>query len=164
MSINMKNKRFTLIRTVRKDFVRMEAFTLIELLVVISIMGILLALSVFGMQQARQASRDGRRKADLEQIRSALEMFKSDCNKYYIGSALPSSLVGNTSYSSTCLPANIYISQVPVDPLPSTNRYSYSSDGTTYVLCAALEQASSMDVSGCGSCGDTACNYKVKNP
>ena len=59
-----------------------KGFTLIELLVVISILGVLLALSVFGMQGARQSSRDGRRKADLEQIRSGLEMYRADCNAY----------------------------------------------------------------------------------
>ena len=65
-----------------KLFKNSGGFTLIELLVVISIMGILLALSVFGMQDARRASRDGKRKADIEQIRSALEMYKADCGKY----------------------------------------------------------------------------------
>lgn len=139
-----------------------NAFTLIELLVVISIMGILLSLSIFGMQSAREASRDGRRKSDLEQIRSGLEMYKSDCGSYPTGSlAAGSTLNGNNSLSS-CQTSNVYISVVPSDPIPTERIYPYTSDGITYTLCAALEQTTSS-VAGCGSCGAT-CSYKVTNP
>jgi len=149
-----------------------KGFTLIELLVVISIIGILLALSVFGLQGARESSRDARRKADLEAIRSGLEIFKADCDNYYIGVSLPSSLVGQYNpnanppvYSPSCLQANTYIAQVPTDPVSGTRSYSYTSDGTTYVLCASLEGIkNSVGDPECGyKCG-TECNYKVKNP
>ncbi len=40
-------------------------FTLIELLVVIAITAILIGLSVFGLQGARESARDAQRKADL---------------------------------------------------------------------------------------------------
>lgn len=144
---------------------RSSAFTLIELLVVISIIGILLALSVFGLQGARQSSRDAKRKADLEMIRSGLEIFKADCDKYYIGSSLPSTLVGIPSYGSSCLASNTYISKIPVDPIPATYSYAFSSDGITYTLCASLENPPSLIPTGCvGSCGGTGCNYKVTNP
>src|SRR3972149_9954423 len=62
--------------------IRDSGFTLIELLVVISIIGILIGLSVFGLQGARKSSRDAVRKADLEQIRSGLGMYKADCDTY----------------------------------------------------------------------------------
>ncbi len=139
-----------------------KAYTLIELLVVISIMGILLALSISGMQSARQASRDGSRKSGLEQIRSGLEMYKADCNSY--PASLGTSLKGGGS-PSTCPATNTYINSVPTDPNPTDRKYSYSSDGITYTLCAALEIAPSpaIDVSGCQSCTIT-CNYKVTNP
>lgn len=141
-----------------------KGFTLIELLVVISILGVLLALSVFGMQGARQSSRDGRRKADLEQIKSGLEMYRADCNAY--PTTLGTTLKGSGTPSSTCLVSNVYISSVPTDPTSTTRKYAYSSAaGATYTLCAALEQAPSpsMDVTGCGSCTAT-CNYKITNP
>ena len=59
-----------------------SAFSLIELLVVIAIIAILLAVSAFGLQGSRASARDAKRKSDLEAIRSALELYKSDHNYY----------------------------------------------------------------------------------
>ncbi len=137
-----------------------KGFTLIELLVVISILGVLLALSIFGMQGARESSRDGRRKADLEQIKSGLEMYRADCNAY--PTTLGTTLKGSGT-PSTCPVSNVYISSVPVDPTSTTRKYAYTSDGTTYALCAALEQ-SLPSVTGCGGGCTATCNYKITNP
>lgn len=138
-----------------------SGFTLIELLVVISIIGILLALSVFGLQGARQSSRDATRKADLELVRSGLEIYKADCNSY--PDSLGASLVGDGS-SNSCALTNTYIKAVPTDPL-TTGSYLYSSDGTTYELCASLEQGgTTVTCGGSSSCGEGTCNYKVTNP
>lgn len=145
--------------------IKKNGFTLIELLIVLSIIGILVTLSFFGLQEARQSARDGRRKADLELIRSGLEIYRSDCNTY--PSSLPS--VGNTlrgtGSPSSCPSANIYISSIPGDPQNPSRRYYYNRTSTSsYVLCASLEQpGSGGSTSGCGSCGQ-ACNYKVVNP
>ncbi len=146
-----------------------KGFTLIELLVVISIIGILVGLSVFGLQGARKASRDAVRKADLEQLRSGLGMYKADCNTYPATLDLSSStsLVGDGTSSPSCLATNTYIAATPVDPISPAARYVYiATGGITYTICAALEQPPSpvLDVSGCGNCGGSACNYKVTNP
>jgi general secretion pathway protein G len=141
-----------------------KGFTLIELLVVISIIGILLALSVFGLQGARLASRDAKRKSDLELIRSGLEIYKADCDTYPATLLQGGTLIGS-GLNTSCSANNTYITLVPSDPL-TTSQYSYtaSSSNTKYTLCATLEQApSNPDISGCGSC-ITACNYKVTNP
>jgi prepilin-type N-terminal cleavage/methylation domain-containing protein len=142
----------------RKIFTVDPGFTLIELLVVISIIGILIGLSIFGLQGARQSSRDAKRKADLELIRSGLEIYKADCGAYPSSLSFGSSLVGGL----TC--PNTYISSVPQDPQFPVRNYYYSPDGKGgYVLCAALESGSGS-VSGCGgSCGQT-CNYQVTSP
>jgi len=133
-----------------------RGFTLIELLVVISIIGVLLGLSIFGLQGARKSARDATRKADLELIRSGIEIYRSDCGVY--PTALSSPLVGD---GTNCSASNTYISTLPIDPQDSTRTYRYFSDGATYELCASLEQAGS-DTCG-GSCG-TTCNYKTINP
>ena len=140
----------------KRDFLR--GFTLIELLVVISIIGILISLSLFGIQNSRKSARDAKRKSDLESIRSALEMYKAD-EGYYpptTGALLPS-----------------YISSIPSDPLSPTRQYAYSASPpgcnnvstncTSYSLCAALAMGGSDSCSAsCGS--EIPCNYKTTNP
>lgn len=150
-----------------------EGFTLIELLVVLSIFGILIGLTLFGIGGARESSRDGKRKADIELIRSGIEIYRADCNQYPSGSGDPAtvlatggtSLVGDDSTAS-CLSSNTYLGQIPTDPRDPNSSYRYFSDGTTYEICAVLEQGSgSVTCGGSSACGsETNCNYKVTNP
>lgn len=140
-----------------------RGFTLIELLVVISIIGVLIGLSIFGLSGARQLSRDARRKSDLELIRSGIEIYKADCNVYPATISTGSPLSGSGTPSS-CVVANTYIAKIPADPISGTRSYRYSSNGTTYEICASLEQGSGTKTCGGSSnCGET-CNYKVTNP
>jgi prepilin-type N-terminal cleavage/methylation domain-containing protein len=142
-----------------------KGFTLIELLVVITIVGILIALSVFGLQGSRESSRDARRKADLELIRSGIEIYKSDCLGYPVATYTtnwPSSIVGDGT-PVACAATNVYVSP-PTDPQSPERYYIYTSDGTTYEMCAALEQGTgTVTCGGSSNCGVT-CNYKVTNP
>jgi prepilin-type N-terminal cleavage/methylation domain-containing protein len=166
---------FTTFRTFSTFSTFQSAFSLIELLVVISIIGILTGLSIFGLQGARASSRDAKRKADIEQIRSGLEMYRSDCLVYptkTTAGALTSPLVGDGS-STNCAITNTYVAQVPTDPQPTLRDYNYYSlDGISYEICASLEQGSSDSVicgssSTCGPCensGDCVCNYKTVSP
>ncbi|QQG42269.1 MAG: prepilin-type N-terminal cleavage/methylation domain-containing protein [Candidatus Woesebacteria bacterium] len=153
-------------RSKRREDNESDGFTLIELLVTISIIGILIGLSVFGLQGARQSARDAKRKTDLEQIRSAVEIYKADCNKYPL--TLGAQLKGDGLSTSSCLDTNIYLSEVPFDPTSPNSDYKYYSlDGSTYELCAALEQGgatTSCGVVAATSCGAATCNYKVTNP
>jgi prepilin-type N-terminal cleavage/methylation domain-containing protein len=149
-----------------------RGFTLIELLVVVAIVGILMALSVFGLQEARQNSRDARRKADLELVRSGLEIYRSDCGGYPVATYTdnwPTTIVG-TGLMTSCEASNNYFTS-PADPTASVGRfYKYISAGTTYTICAGLEDEdlSDVDCDGDGnsdSCGtDVTCNYKVVSP
>ncbi len=131
-------------------------YTLIELLVVIVIIVILLGISTFGIQGARESARDGRRKSDLEAIRSALEIYKADCGVYPTGAPTPpNALTGACPSSST------YMSEYPGDPNGS-DTYTYNNDApnNTYELCTALEGGGS---DSCSS-GCSGCNYVVTSP
>lgn len=160
----MMKKYFTM-TSKAYPFNKKNGFTLIELLIVIAIIGILTAISTFGLSQARQAARDGRRKSDLEYIRSGVETYRADCGTYPITSGtLNSPLVGN---GTTCSSSNTYITSVPTDPT-SGRLYAYWSDpkGVKYVVCASLENGSGADGVCTGlSCGSGfTCNYHVTNP
>lgn len=151
----MKN---TLIKIKKRNY----GFTLVELLVVVSIIGILLALSVFSAQSTRKSGRDARRKSDIELIRSGIEIYKADCGEY--PASLGESLMGSGS-TNECLDTNEYIAEVPVDPSTGEN-YGYlrSDDGFSYELCAYLEKGGDDTCSESVDCGDNECNYKTTNP
>ncbi len=127
-------------------------FTLIELLVAMTIVAVLMGISLVSYQGARKSSRDGKRKADLEQVRSALEMCRTDSGSYPIGSL--------SSGSSITCGGKLYMT-IPADPLLDRT-YVYTGTANSYTLCAVLESGG-MTVSGCGSC-TLQCNYKVVNP
>jgi len=59
-----------------------KAFTLIELLVVIAIIGILTAIIVNNFNDARARARDVKRKAELQNLKSALRMYYNDYQRY----------------------------------------------------------------------------------
>lgn len=143
-----------------------KGFTLIELLVVISVIGVLLAVSIFGLSGARESSRDARRKADLELVRSGLEIYKADCGAYPSTVTFGSNLVGSGT-PSTCAASNVYITGVPTDPIAVSRTYRYATTASGYSLCAALEQGTgsvSCGGTNCGVGGTVNCNYQVTNP
>lgn len=108
-------------------------FTIIELLVVISIIAILTTIGLISFTQTNKRARDGKRKADLEQVRSALVLYRTDNGTY------PTSLDW-----STMSPIQMYISAVTIrDPLSSPHpQYSYTgSGGNSFTICATLESS-----------------------
>ncbi len=139
-------------------------FTLIELLVAISVIGILIGISVFGLQGARESSRDAKRKADIEQVRSALELYRADCNVYPVPLPVAGASLKGSSPTGACLSSNTYLAVMPTDPVAG-NVYRSSSTATTYEICAALENGTgSVVCGGSSNCGGKTCNYRVTNP
>lgn len=135
-------------------------FTLIELLVVILIVGILMGLSLVGFGATRKSARDSKRKADLEQIRSALEIYRTDCKTYPAVVTPGEPLVG----VDLCV-GNEYMSRVPTDPLSITYEYRYKYDSANkYYLCAYLEITNTTASNCSGKCGSVDCNYEVTSP
>jgi prepilin-type N-terminal cleavage/methylation domain-containing protein len=133
-----------------------KGFTLVELLVTISLIAVLTAIAIVYYGNTQKKARDNKRRSDLEQVRAALEMYRSQNGSYPAGSwsDLGSALTGGT---------DPYISELPSDPRSSYNYY-YDSAGTTYDLCAYLEGDNPGDCPGSPSCGDSNCNYGVTNP
>ncbi len=143
---------------------RLSGFTLIELLITISIIGILSLISLFALQGVRSSARDDQRKNDLALIRSQLELYKSDCNKYPDTEDFPAAggtLAGDPENSSCS--SNIYIKVRPKDPLTGRDYY-YSGGANAYLLCAAFESSPGDTCGVATSCGGIPCNYKTINP
>lgn len=132
-------------------------FTLIEILVAVSIIALLTVLGVTNFMVANKKARDGKRQGDLEQIKAALEIYRTDRRVYPTTGAWPGA--GGTLSAG----GSTYMQNIPDDPTTGKN-YAYTSDGSTYTLCASSELGSGT-ATGCGSCGSGfTCNYKINNP
>src|SRR3989344_1738767 len=101
-------------------------FTLIEMVIVISIITMLIGGSALGYSRYQQNARDTRRQSDLEQIRAALELYRSNTVN---GNYPRTSFVWNND-STGILPL-MNQNQRPPDPLPPR----------TYVYTALATQA-----------------------
>lgn len=84
-----------------------KGFTLVELLVVIVIIGIVSSVGAAAFVSTQKSGRDSRRKADLGQLKNALEMYYGRHHAY------PSSL----DYLVTNDEGVVYIKGIPKDPL-----------------------------------------------
>ena len=99
---------------------------------------------------SRAVARDGRRKADLEATRSALELYRSDVGAYPASLGLCLQIIF-LPHLQILIPRRAVIATRPLVVL--------------FVLLSLCARASNWGavVSGCGSCGVT-CNYKTTNP
>jgi len=130
-----------------------KGFTLIELLVVIAIIGILAAFVVASFTSAQAKGRDARRKSDLDALKKALELMKSDStgSAFYPGCLTASPCVASSTNFLPNMTAT-YIRAVPTDPSVGGNCtlgliYCYvpgciaANCASTYQLQACLENA-----------------------
>lgn len=131
-------------------------FTLIELLVVVSIIGTLSTVALTSLNGARAKARDAVRISDMEQIRTALEMYYSSHGHYPSTGSMSrtfcdlgcSGVSGNATATSNWIPdlvAEGYMPKLPQDPSPKNrarrtsgpgNCYMYASNGTQFVMSA----------------------------
>jgi prepilin-type N-terminal cleavage/methylation domain-containing protein len=147
-----------------------RGFTMIELLVTVTMIAVLTVIGVVSYSSVNKRSRDAKRKSDLEQLRSAMEMFRSDYN-YYPGTtgAWVAASGLDTDLVSTYMPA------IASDPQEPTRHYyfrakNYSAVTTHYYgycVCTCLESTDcAVIVSNTCDAGDVRadCNYYLKNP
>jgi general secretion pathway protein G len=120
--------------------IRQLGFTLVELMVVVAIIALLTAAGLVSYRSATISSHNSKRKADLEQIKAALVLYRYDNGTYPPTS--PSGLTTAGQYENppyTTLQS--YLSgQTPQDPKnTSPYIYTYATDTRTFSLCANLE-------------------------
>jgi len=139
--------------------IRIRGFTLVELLVVISIIGILASIVTVNANVARRLSRDSKRKADIQNVAGALEIYRATNRSY-------PKPPDTTSYSGLRTALNGLTSNIPSDPSGGIisdqvfgTGYFYKSDasGAHFFLDVALEgtEQATTTVTG-GSPHDTS--------
>lgn len=156
-----------------------KAFTLIELLIVITIIGILMALAIASYAKTRAAARDAKRQSDLEQIKSALEIYRADNGQYpppanvgwcTVIWGCGSSSSPNHPEVKNALINGGYLSQLPQDPrfANTSQDYFYRKLTNGYELYAQQEVGGTNNLStvgcNCGVSGSEAYDYRVTNP
>lgn len=102
-------------------------FTLVELLVVIAIISILATLLLLQLGVARAKARDAKRIADINQVRSALELSFDDNGSY---------LATNTM---TGLKTAGYLINVPLDPIAASCTDVYNGAVSSIFNCYGYE-------------------------
>lgn len=92
-----------------------RAFTLIELLIVVAIIGILAAIAVPNFLNAQTRSKIARAEADMRGLKTAIESYQLDNNKYPAGFRTPSptSLTDRLHVITTPV---AYMGSIPSDP------------------------------------------------
>lgn len=134
-----------------------RGFTLIEMLIVISLIAILTVAAVANYSDSRAQSRDAKRQADLRNLQSALESYKSKYGRYPEQCATSGPAANGWSGQSgtdfACTTGNQYIlgtpsrpfvpefiRALPVDPkINGTNSgyvYRTNAEGTVYKVMA----------------------------
>ncbi len=117
-----------------------KGFTLIELLVVIAIIGLLSTVVMTSLNSARKKGRDTRRVEDINQLKTALELYYDQNGKY------PQAL-------SDLVTAK-FMSQIPKDP--DGTAYDYGVNDTTTATDYALRAELETQHKGLNSDYDTA--------
>jgi prepilin-type N-terminal cleavage/methylation domain-containing protein len=138
-----------------------KGFTLVELLVVIAIIGVLATLILLQLGVARAKARDAKRIADVNQIRTAIELYFDDYSGSYPGQALCPTTVGaacaannsTTNWVGNDLTTYLSARILPTDPLANSQySYGWGPDGngknSNYAIWTELERQNAPALNG----------------
>jgi prepilin-type N-terminal cleavage/methylation domain-containing protein len=120
-----------------------RGFTFIELLIVIGVIAVLTGTLLYLIDPVTQLQRakDATRKADLRQIQSGLEIFRSDQLAYPATLSCGGSLTGTVNGATVT-----YIARIPCDPKTGFSyTYTPGSPASSYTLKACLENKNDPD-------------------
>src|SRR3989339_206613 len=130
----------------KKGLFMKRGFTLIEILISIAIIAVLTALGIVSYVSINRNARDAKRRGDIEQIRSALELYRSDNGFYPVVGSL--GWVDVSELSAVLV--DTYFPSIPSDPQNSSYRYKGTNDYYGYCLEAKVENAD-IAADTCGS-------------
>jgi prepilin-type N-terminal cleavage/methylation domain-containing protein len=130
-----------IINLLKKLFKNEKGFSLSELIVVMSIVSTVSAVGTTQIDDIIPTARDAQRKANIHQVQTALNLYYDDNLKYPISSTtMPSVASWNEMKNILENPSNIYMPEVPADPLNTENYvFKYWSDGNTFKLVYETE-------------------------
>ena len=139
-------------------------FTLIELLVSVSIIGIIVTIGIASFATINRQSHDAKRKSDIEQIRSALEMYRAD-NKFYPDGGCTSSTCTAVDIHELDSPLGNYMPAIPFDPIKIQTYYyraEEESNGAYYGYCLSAKLERDIPTETCDP--DNDYNWGIRNP
>ncbi|MFA6050812.1 MAG: type II secretion system protein [Candidatus Paceibacterota bacterium] len=128
-----------------------NGFTLVELIVVLAMIGFLASITLTGLNNSRQRSRDTIRAGDLKSLSQAAETYFSE------EFVFPDSLSELAKYYSD----NV----LPTDPSPDRSyMYEKGLNSKTYCLGAMMETEEQQNTVVCGLEVNGGINYQVQGP
>lgn len=120
---------------------------------------VLMSIGIVSYSATGKKARDSKRRADMETVRQALVLYRSDNGTY------PDTANNYSAITTALVSAGYLSSPVPQDPKNvSPNVYTFTGGTTTFCLCSQLETTGEGNYANtsCGSSGTAY--YCVVNP